>query len=100
MPERRRPAARHRSRPLERRSCLLELEDGGTKVAFGQRDTNCVFQGLFVSSLTHHGARDLVVRAAALVILAHGVALAAPGRVEAVLTAAHAGLWKHTQRLS
>ena len=42
--------------------------------------------------LTHHAASGLEVLAAALVILAHGVTLAAPLRVKAIFTATHAGL--------
>lgn len=47
-------------------------------------------EGFFL--LTHHATRDLEVGAAAFVILAHGVTLARPQRVKAILTAAHTGL--------
>lgn len=49
--------------------------------------------------LTHHGTNGLVIRAAALVILAQGVTLAIPLRIKAILTAVQARLCRWNNRV-
>lgn len=49
--------------------------------------------------LTHHATCGLKIRAAALVILAHGVTLALPLWVKSIFTTTHARLWRWKEEL-